>query len=210
MRGKIYDTKNRTLADSILLLLAIYSQLKLLDLVLQILEQVHEIWSRVGRAPEVSYEKIKSHMEMQPKEPLILYKNLSMQKSINGEKEFEKWTAPKRVHSDEKKFGLDLGRPLKGRSIVLETAALANRRTSTAANTLEMIYRISKEWTNLELSDTEKLKIIFLLQTLPLIAWTHLNKDDIAKWADRCSTLPGTDIICLPARTYPEKDQPLI
>ena len=84
-------------------------------------------------------------MEMQQKKPLILYKNLSDAEIHQWRKEFEKWTAPKKGSFRRKKIpGLDLGRPLKGRSLVLETAALANRRTSTAANTLEMIYRISK------------------------------------------------------------------
>ena len=210
VRGKIYDTKNRTLADSIPnYCIAIYTH----ELraprsgIANVLEQVHEIWSRVGRAPEVSYEKIKSHMEMQPKEPLILYKNLSDAEIHQWRKEFEKWTAPKKGSFRRKKIpGLDLGRPLKGRSIVLETAALANRRTSTAANTLEMIYRISKRMDKPRAIRYREIKDhIFARRPLPLIAWTHLNKDDIAKWADRCSTLPGTDIICLPARTYPEK-----
>ncbi|MFL2860131.1 MAG: peptidoglycan D,D-transpeptidase FtsI family protein [Pontiellaceae bacterium] len=210
VRGKIYDAKDRVLADSIPnYCIAIYTH----ELraprsgVANVLEQMHEIWSRVGRPPNVSYAQIKTHMLEQPEKPLTVYSYLTDDEILRWRTEFEKWTAPKRGSFRRQKIaGLDLGRPIQGRAIVLETHSLARRRTSTAANTLELVYRISDRLNKPRAVRYQQIKDhIFARRPLPLIAWTHLNKADLARWADRCSTLPGTDIICLPARTYPGK-----
>ena len=210
VRGKIYDTKDRVLADSIPnYCIAIYTH----ELraprsgVANALEQVHEIWSRVGRPPDVSYEQIKNHMLEHPEQPLTVYSHLADDEILHWRTEFEKWTAPRRNSFRRQKIaGLDLGRPIQGRAIILDTNSLAHRRTSTAANTLELVYRISDRLNKPRAIRYQQIKDhIFARRPLPLIAWTHLNKDDLARWADRCSTLPGTDILCLPARTYPEK-----
>ena len=171
------------------------------------LEQVHEIWSRVGRPPNVTYEQIKTHMLEHPEQPLTVYSHLTDDEIRRWRTEFEKWTALKRGSFRRQKIpGLDLGRPIYGRAIILETDLLARRRTSPAANTLELVYRISDRLDKPRAVRYQQIKDhIFARRPLPLIAWTHLTKDDLARWADRCSTLPGTDILCLPARTYPEK-----
>ena len=123
VRGKIYDAKDRVLADSIPnYCIAIYTH----ELraprsgVANVLEQVHEIWSRVGRPPNVSYAEIKTHMLEQPEKPLTVYSYLTDDEILRWRTEFEKWTAPKRGSFRRQKIaGLDLGRPIQGRAIVL-------------------------------------------------------------------------------------------
>ena len=118
VRGKIYDTKDRVLADSIPnYCIAIYTH----ELraprsgVANVLEQVHEIWSRVGRPPNVTYEQIKTHMLKHPEQPLTVYSHLTDDEIRRWRTEFEKWTAPKRGSFRRQKIpGLDLGRPIQG------------------------------------------------------------------------------------------------
>ena len=71
------------------------------------------------------------------------------------------------------------------------------------ANTLEIIYEISEK-TNLEreVSFQDIKDHIYARRALPLIAWKNLNMEQVSRWADSCSLLSGSDIICLPDRTY--------
>ena len=93
VRGKIFDAKDRVLADSIPnYCIAIYTH----ELraprsgVANVLEQVHEIWSRVGRPPNLSYEQIKIHMQQQPEQPLTVYSHLTDEEMQRWRTEFEK------------------------------------------------------------------------------------------------------------------------
>lgn len=212
VRGKIYDRHNRCLADSTPnYCVAIYTH----ELraprsgVANVLEQLHEIWSRVGRPPDITYLQIKQHMAQNPEQPLTLYQRLTDAEIKRWRTAFEEWTSPNPGSFRRKKIaGLDLGRPLQARSIILHTEELSNRRTSTAANTLELVYQISERLNKPRVIRFQQIKDhIFARRPLPLIAWDNLSEQELARWADRCSMLPGNDIVCIPARTYPYGDQ---
>ncbi|HSR88191.1 MAG TPA: penicillin-binding transpeptidase domain-containing protein, partial [Pontiella sp.] len=116
------------------------------------------------------------------------------------------WTAPPKGSLRRRTIpGLDLGKPLAGRSIVINTGDLLRRGTSTAANTLELVYQISERLDiPREVSFQDIKDHIYARRPLPLLAWKNIDKKTMGKWADTCSGLAGTDIYCRPARTYPE------
>ncbi len=211
VRGKIYDTHGEVLADSVPnYCIAIYTE----ELraprspAANVLVLVHEIWERIGTsvAPDVTYRDIQRHMALTPDEPLVAWKELDPKSIVRWRKKFEEWTAPQEGSLFRQKIpGLDLGRPLQGKSIVIDTAALKKRGTTTAANTLELVYKIS-ERTGLRrrvwLRDIHN--HIYARRPLPLLAWQNIDEKIMAKWADTCSDLAGADIFYQPARTYPE------
>ncbi len=212
VRGKIFDRHDRCLADSTPnYSIAIYThELRApRSAVANVLEQLHEIWSRVGRPPNLTYPQIKQHMQQNPDKPLTLYHDLTDAEIKRWRTAFEEWTSPAPGSFRRQKIaGLNLGRPLEGRTIVLQTKALQNRRTSTAANTLELIYQISERLNKPRVIRFQQIKDhIFARRPLPLIAWDNLSEQELARWADRCSMLPGNDIVCIPARTYPFSEQ---
>jgi penicillin-binding protein 2 len=214
VRGKIYDTNGAVLADSIPnYCIAIYTEELYApkSMVAKTLELVHEIWARVGRKPDIGYNDIRRHLELSPGQPLAVYKNLTPEEIRKWRIEFEKWTAPPKGWSRRYKVpGLELKDPIIDGGIVIYPAELKNRATSTAANTLELVYKISKRLNGHV--DMEKLPVglrtikrhIKQQRPVPLLAWKHLDQKTIAKWADTCSDLTASDIYCLPARTYPE------
>ena len=211
VRGKIYDTTGECLADSVpSYCIAIYTaELRApRSAVANTLELVHEIWARVGHPPDITYQAIQRHIALTPDQPLVAWKDLSNDSMARWRAEFEKWTAPPKGSRRRRIIpGLDLGKPLNGRSIVIKTGDLRRRGTSTAANTLELVYQISerlgipREITFQDIKDQ-----IFARRPLPLLAWKNIDDRTMAKWADTCSGLAGTDIYYRPARTYPESE----
>ena len=148
VRGKIYDSKGICLADSIPnYCIAIYTEELYApkSMVAKTLELSHEIWQRIGRKPDIGYRDIQRHLLFSPNEPLVLYKTLTPEEITVWRVAFEKWTEPPEGSLFRRRVpGLDLGHPLQGQSIVIETQALRKRGTSTAANTLELIYKITE------------------------------------------------------------------
>lgn len=208
VRGKIYDTKHRTLADSTPnYAIAIYThELRAPRSALaNTLELIHEIWSRIGHPPDLSYPEIKHHMETQPETPLTLYDALNEDQMRRWRTAFESWTAPQKGSFRRTRIaGLKLGRPTEGNALVIQTSELIARRTSPAANTLALIYDISERIglpRQIRFQDIKN--HIYARRPLPLIAWDHLSPEILARWADRCSSLSGTDIVCLSDRNYP-------
>ncbi|MEN7973643.1 MAG: penicillin-binding transpeptidase domain-containing protein, partial [Verrucomicrobiota bacterium] len=214
VRGKIYDTNGDVLADSVPnYCIAIYTEELFApkSMVAKTLELVHEIWMRVGRKPDVSYRDILRHLHFSPQRPMTVYKNLTPEETRKWRIEFEKWTAPPKGWSKRYKIpGLKLKDPVIDGRIIIQTAELEKRATSTAANTLELVYKIYERLNGHV--DMEELPVglraikrhIRSQRPVPLLAWKHLDQETIAKWADTCSDLTATDIYCLPARTYPE------
>ena len=87
---------------------------------------------------------------------------------------------------------------------MIQTSELITRRTSPAANTLALIYDISERIglpRQIRFQDIKN--HIYARRPLPLIAWDQLSPEILARWADRCSSLSGTDIVCLSDRNYP-------
>ncbi|MEI6891021.1 MAG: penicillin-binding transpeptidase domain-containing protein [Pontiella sp.] len=213
VRGKIYDTNAEVLADSVPnYCIAIYTEELYApkSMMAKTLELVHEIWLRVGRKPDIDYRDIQRHL-LTPEQPLTVYKNLTTSEIAKWRIKFEIWTAPPRGWNQRYKIpGLELEHPVLDGNIVIHTAELKNRATSTAANTLELVYKIYDRLNGHV--DMEKLPIglraikqhINSQRPVPLLAWKHLDQKTIAKWADNCADLTATDIYCLPARTYPE------
>jgi penicillin-binding protein 2 len=209
VRGKIYDTNGECLADSVpSYCIAIYTaELRApRSAVANTLELVHEIWARVGRPPDITYQDIQRHIALTPDQPLVAWKDLGKDSITRWRAKFEEWTAPPTRSLRRRTIpGLDLGKPLNGRSIVINTGDLLRRGTSTAANTLELVYQIAeqldipREITFQDIKDQ-----IYARRPLPLLAWKNIDDSTMAKWADTCSEWAGTDIYCRPARTYPE------
>lgn len=209
VRGKIYDAKGVCLADSVPnYCIAIYTEELRAprSAVANTLELMHEIWARVGCAPDISYRDIQQHFQLAPDEPLVAWKTLDDESLAKWRRAFEDWTAPPKGSNKRKSIaGLDLGKPVQGRSIVLQTRELANRGTTTAANTLELVYEISeriglpREVTFQNIKDH-----IYARRPLPLMAWKNIDDSTMARWADSCSRLVGTDIYCQSDRNYPE------
>jgi len=209
VRGKIYDSNGECLADSIPnYCIAIYTaELRApRSSVANTLELVHEIWTRIGRKPDITYHDIKQHMVLYPDQPLVAWQHLTPGEIAEWRVAFEKWTAPKKGSILRHRIpGLDLGKPVDGNSIVIHTDELENRGTSTVANTLELVYEISerigipRQVTLQDIKDH-----IYARRPLPLLAWQNIDEQTMARWADKCSNLTGTAIHYEPARTYPE------
>ena len=100
VRGKIFDVKNRCLADSVPnYCIAIYTH----DLrsprsaIANSLELIHEVWSRIGIKPNIDYVDLKRHLSLTPEKPLKIYDNLTNKQITTWRQEFEKWTAPPKI-----------------------------------------------------------------------------------------------------------------
>lgn len=214
VRGKIYDTHGAVLADSIPnYCIAIFTEELRAprSAVANTLELMHEIWARVGVKPDITYRDIKQHMALTPTEPLVAWKHLDEESTRRWKIAFEEWTAPPEnslTNRRRKIDGLDLAHALHNGSIVINTAELRDRGTTTAANTLELVYEISERIGIPRSVRFQDIKDhIYARRPLPLLAWENINAETMAKWADTCSTLAGTDIYYQPARTYPEGEK---
>ena len=214
VRGKIYDTHGQVLADSVPnYCIAIYTE----ELraprspVANTLELLHEIWTRTGTKPDISYHDIKRHFALTPNEPLVAWKQLDEETAKRWKIAFEEWTAPPKnalTNRRRKIPGLDLKHAIHDGGIVIRTAELVDEGTSTAANTLELVYEISERIGIPRQVRFQDIKDhIYARRPLPLLAWENIDAATMAKWADTCSTLAGTDIYYRPARTYPEGEQ---
>ena len=210
VRGKIYDAKGVCLADSVPnYCIAIYTEELRAphSVVANTLELLHEVWVRVGRRPDISYRDIQKHLLLTPDQPLVAWKELDDQSLSRWRARFEEWTAPPKGSRRRRKIaGLDLGKPVQGRSIVLLTDELQKKGTTTAANTLELVYEIS-ERTGLPRDTVTFQKIkdhIYARRPLPLLTWKNISPREMARWANTCSGLAGTDIYCKADRSYPE------
>jgi penicillin-binding protein 2 len=210
VRGRIYDTKDACLADSVpSYCIAIYTE----ELraphspEANTLELMHEVWARVGIPPDITYRDVQKHLLLTPDEPLVAWKELEDETIARWRAKFEEWTAPPEGSRRRKQIpGLDLGFPVQGRSIVLLTSELKKKRTSTEANTLELVYEISQR-TGLPRKSVTLQNIkdhIYARRPLPLLAWKNISPREMACWADTCSDLAGTDIYCRADRSYPE------
>ncbi len=208
VRGKIYDTNGECLADSVPnYCIAIYTaELRApRSAVANTLELIHTIEKYVGRKPDVTYRDLQRHFSLSPKQPLTAWKNLTPQELTAWRIGFEKETAPRGGSLLRRRIpGLDLGRPVEGNAIVIHTGELIKKPTTTAANTLELVYEISDRIgipVEISLQDIEN--HIYARRPLPLLAWQNIDAKTMAKWADTCSNLTGTDIYYAPARNFP-------
>jgi len=209
VRGKIYDAKGVCLADSVPnYCIAIYTEEMRAprSAVANTLELLHEVWVRVGRRPDISCRDIQKHLLLTPDQPLVAWKNLSNAEITEWRIAFEEWTAPPKGSRRRRKIaGLDLGKPVENRSIVLLTGDLRKKGTTTAANTLELVYEISARIGVPRAVTFQNIKDhIYARRPLPLLAWKHIDDKTMARWADTCSGLAGTDIYCQADRHYPE------
>ena len=209
VRGKIYDANGTCLADSVPnYCIAIYTEelRALRSAVANTLALMHEIWARVGRPPDISYRDVQRHLELTPNEPLVAWQALDDKTLARWRARFEDWTAPPKGSLRRRKVdGLDLGKPVQGRSIVIQTRELKKRGTTTAANTLELVYKISERIGVKNQVTYQNIKDhIYAQRPLPLLAWKNINEHTMARWADTCSGLIGTDIFCMADRNYPE------
>ncbi|MEE9369615.1 MAG: penicillin-binding transpeptidase domain-containing protein [Pontiella sp.] len=211
VRGKIYDKHGECLADSVPnYCIAIFTE----ELraprspTANTLELMHEIWVRVGVRPDITYRDIQRHLELTPYEPLVAWKDLSSKSKTRWRTKFEEWTAPKKGSIRRKKIpGLDQSNALQGNAIVIQTRELKKRVTTTAANTLELVYEISERIGIPKTVRFQDIKDhIYARRPLPLLAWKNIDEATMAQWADSCSNLAGTDIYYQPARTYPQGD----
>ena len=203
VRGKIYDAKGVCLADSVPnYCIAIYTEelRAQRSVTANTLALIHEIWMRIGRKPDISYEDIQRHLLIPPYEPLVAWKNLDDETIKKWEQKYNKWYETRK---QQKIKGLD--QAIKNRSIVLNTKALKKKSTSTAANVLELVYTISERTGQPRAITFQKIKDhIYSRRPLPLLAWENISNELLAKWGDTCSDLVGTDIYCKSARTYPD------
>ena len=209
VRGKIYDTQGVVLADSVPnYCIAIYTEELRAprSAVANTLELLHEVWVRVGLPPDISYHEVRQHILLTPDEPLVAWKHLDDKSLARWRREFEEWTAPSKGSRRRREIpGLDLGKPVQGRAIVLQTSALKKRGTTTAANTLELVYEISERIGQPRAVTFQRIKDhIFARRPLPLLAWKNIDDKMMARWADTCSGLAATDIYYQSDRHYPE------
>jgi penicillin-binding protein 2 len=212
VRGKIYDAKGVCLADSVPdYCIAIYTEelRAQRSAVANTLELMLEIEKRIGQKPSVSYRDIKRHITFVPDQPLVAWQDLDRASIALWRARFEQWTAPPEgalTNKRKKIRGLDLDRPVEGSSIVIQTSELAEKSTSTVANTLELIYEIAERLGERDIPVTlQDIKNhIYDQRPLPLLAWKNIDEKTMARWAETCSVLVGTDIYCQPDRHYPE------
>ncbi len=209
VRGKIYDTHGKCLADSVPnYCIAIFTEEMRAprSATANTLELLHEIWARVGKKPDITYHDIQRHLKLSPTEPLVAWKELDRKSCARWRTKFEEWTAPPKGSRRRRKIhGLDQSNALVGNSIVIETKELRKRGTTTAANTLELVYKISERIGIPKTVRFQDIKDhIYARRPLPLLAWKNIDETTMANWADTCSNLAGTDIYYQPARTYPE------
>lgn len=202
VRGKIYDAKGVCLADSVPnYCIAIYTEELRAprSAVANTLELMHEIWVRVGRRPDMGYRDIQRHIELTPYEPLVLYKSLNDAELARWQAAFGRWCENRKIP------GLKNHEPLRDNDIVIETKELLKQGTTTAANTLELIYEISERIGIPRAVTFQNIKDhIYARRPLPLMAWKNIDDKTMACWADTCSGLAGTDIFCKADRSYPE------
>ena len=208
VRGRIFDAKGTCLADSVPnYCIAIYTEELRAprSASANVMALIEEIRERVGRAPDVDYRGVREHVTLHPERPLVAWKRLSDEEIVRWRAAFERWTAPPKGSLRRRRIpGLDLGRPVQGRSIVIDVSALARRRTTTAANTLETVCRLSERLgLKPEVSWREIKDHIYARRPLPLMAWKHADQRILARWADLCSDLTATDVYCRPERHYP-------
>ncbi len=208
VRGKIYDTHGECLADSVPnYSIAIYtSELRApRSTVANVLELMHKIWQKVRRKPDISYHDILKHLALTPDQPLVAWKNLTTDETAAAQEALEKWAASQEGSAMLRRLpGLDPDKLVEGNSIVIHTSELDEQPTSTAANTLELVYEIAERLgeTELPLTLQDIENHIFARRPLPLLAWKNIDEETMAKWADTCSSLAGTDIYYQPARHY--------
>jgi penicillin-binding protein 2 len=204
VRGKIYDSKGTCLADSVPnYCIAIYTEelRSPRSALANVLELMHQIWQKVGIEPDITYQDVKRHMALTPGDPLVIYNKLDDERLGRWQHQFGVWSEVRKIP------GLKTHDPLSSARIAIETSELRRRGTTTAANTLELVYEISdrigikRQVTYQNIKDH-----IFAQRPLPLLAWKNINEHTMARWADACSGLVGTDIFCMSDRNYPEGD----
>ncbi len=205
VRGKIYDTNGEVLADSVPnYCIAIYTEELFApkSMVAKTLELMHEIWARVGRKPDIGYRDVQRHIRFAADKPLVLYKNLSDAERARWQAAFDRWSEARPIP------GLKNHEPFRDNRIAIETSELEKRGTSTAANTLELVYEITQRLDgntrNLPVGLQKIKNHIYSQKPLPLLAWKNIDEKMMAKWADTCSDLKACDIFYLPARSYSE------
>jgi len=209
VRGKIYDVNNVCLADSVPNYgIAIFTEELRAprSAAANTLELIHELWSGIDRKPDISYRDIKRHLALTPDEPLTVWTNLTDDEIIGVHRVVDRLTAPLKGSTRKRKIvGLDEEQPVTGRAVVFNMAKLRRKRTSIAANTLELVYIISQRIGIPPEITFQKIKDhIFARRPLPLIAWKNIGGKTMARWAETCSDLTAADIFCMPDRYYPE------
>lgn len=215
VRGRIYDANGRCMADSVPnYCIAIYtSELRAQrSVVANTLVLVHEIAAAIDREPDITYQDICVHVEkieneeLSPSFPLTAWKKISAEEKQAMLKFVADKIEPKEGELLRRPLpGIDVNHPVKSDSIVILTSELERRPTTTAANTLELVYEISERIGIPRAISLQDIKDhIFARRPLPLMAWENISAETMAKWADTCSGLTGTDIYYQPARHYDE------
>ena len=147
VRGRIYDTNEECLADSIpSYCIAIYTaELRTRRSTMSnTLELMHEIQQRIGRKPDVNYEEIKRHIALTPHQPLEAWKKLTTEEASKANRTIKAWAESTQGSALLRRLpGIDPEQPVQDNTIAIRVNKLEDRPTSTTANTLELIYEIS-------------------------------------------------------------------